>query len=127
MQILSLCCDSTVVNEHGSFLAIPNEMRWNVIKNLLILMSSITLPAKSLKCFEGFEGEHLNVNSIMEHEQKEWMCVYETMKPCDFKDRPELQNFRMTKYNEEVSLDRAGFAVFWLQTCTGYLRDNEKN
>ncbi|EYC35379.1 hypothetical protein Y032_1070g3531 [Ancylostoma ceylanicum] len=28
------------------------------------------------------------------------MCVYETKKPCDFKELPEQSNFRAAKYSE---------------------------
>ncbi|EYC22901.1 hypothetical protein Y032_0016g3012 [Ancylostoma ceylanicum] len=83
-------------------------MRWNAVKNLLILASSTTLLVESLRCYVGHEGKDIIIKTAPEYKPNEWMCVYETLKPCDFQEplKNGQRNFRMTKY-----VDRACFAA----------------
>ncbi|KAK6758376.1 hypothetical protein RB195_015911 [Necator americanus] len=66
---------------------------------MLALVTMVPLLVISLRCYNGSEGSVVAVNS---HTSR--MCVYETNRPCEFKQQPVSgSNYRMVSFTSEYA------------------------
>ncbi|KAK6758374.1 hypothetical protein RB195_015910 [Necator americanus] len=80
-------------------------MRWEACRiqlSLIVIVANILLLVESLKCLSGFEGSVIKVVE-QNDASKFWMCAYETMVPCDFKEKPRTPNFRAAELKAKVT------------------------
>ncbi|CAJ0588591.1 unnamed protein product [Cylicocyclus nassatus] len=70
-------------------------MRCNLLKYSLLLTDLLLI--HSLRCFQGHEGTAITVKESGDG----FMCAYETMKPCDFKQPSRSANFRTAHFKAE--------------------------